>query len=71
MPSTASDATHSHPKRRAWSVQEVADQIGVPKAQVYALIHSGQLGAFKVGHMYRVPDRELDRLFESATKKSA
>jgi excisionase family DNA binding protein len=51
---------------RAYTVVQVAELLQVPDKQVYALIHSGELTAVKVGRHYRIPDHALERLLHSA-----
>lgn len=52
--------------RQAWSPKEVGEQLGLPYETVLGLIHNGQLGAFKAGRYYRIPDAELKRLLDEA-----
>lgn len=51
------------PPRVAWRPREVAKLTGLSYGTVLELIHSGQLGAVKVGKSYAVPDAELGRFF--------
>ncbi|WIY05449.1 excisionase family DNA-binding protein [Amycolatopsis mongoliensis] len=54
------------PPRVAWRPREVAKLTGLSYGTVLELIHSGQLGAVKVGKSYAVPDAELDRFLTVA-----
>lgn len=56
--------------RRAWSPREVAAQLSLPYETVLSMIHSGQLGAFKAGRYYRIPDRELERLLQTSPQSA-
>jgi excisionase family DNA binding protein len=49
------------PGGRLYSVQEVANLLGVHAETVRRLIHSGGLNAVRVGRVLRVEEDELDR----------
>ena len=55
--------------RRAYSVQETADQLGVSRWTVYKMIQDGILAVVKTGprrrDAIRVPATEIDRFLES------
>lgn len=53
-------------RKRGLSVQEVADALGVPDKQIYALVDAGEIGHVRIGRHIRVPDFELDRLLNKA-----
>jgi excisionase family DNA binding protein len=48
--------------RRAFSVQEVADQLGVSRGTVHRLIATGSLRAIKLGRIFRIEATEVDAL---------
>lgn len=58
-----------HPKPYFLSAVEVASALRVSRMSVYRLIHSGRLGAVRVGRTFRVPERELS-LFVAAHRAS-
>ena len=39
---------------------EAGDYLGVGENTLYKLLNSGQLGAFKIGKIWKVPRKELD-----------
>lgn len=41
------------------TVPEVAEALRISRGGVYPLIHNGELGAHKVGGVFRVPEAEL------------
>jgi excisionase family DNA binding protein len=45
---------------RLLRVREVADVMRVSTMTVYRLIHAGELTAARVGHSYRIAQREVD-----------
>ena len=45
---------------RLLRVREVADVMRVSTMTVYRLIHAGELPATRVGHSYRISQREVD-----------
>lgn len=45
---------------RLLRVREVADVMRVSTMTVYRLIHAGELVATRVGHSYRIAQREVD-----------
>lgn len=52
--------TESAPaESRLLRVREVADALAVSNMTVYRLIRDGHLGAFRVGHSWRVPEAVL------------
>ncbi len=44
---------------RFLTVAEVASVMRVSKMTVYRLVHSGELGAVRVGRSFRVPERAV------------
>jgi excisionase family DNA binding protein len=51
--------------RLAWTVREFAAAIGINYQTALRMIHSGQVGHFKAGGEYRIPDAEVERLLVS------
>ncbi len=49
-----------------YTLQEVADGVGVHYQTVRTWINEGTLNASKIGKSYRVPEAELKRLLSSA-----
>jgi excisionase family DNA binding protein len=47
-------------ENRLLRVREVADVMRVSTMTVYRLIHAGDLPATRVGHSYRIAQREVD-----------
>jgi excisionase family DNA binding protein len=47
-------------ENRLLRVREVADVMRVSTMTVYRLIHAGELHATRVGHSYRIAQRDVD-----------
>lgn len=56
------------PARRAWRPREVAEMTGIEYKVVLELIHSGDLGAVKVGRLHVVPDTALQEFLANRTQ---
>lgn len=54
------------PELRAYTVEQVATALQLPKDQIYTLIHDGRLAALKAGKHFRIPDFEFERYLRSA-----
>jgi excisionase family DNA binding protein len=54
--------------RLAWTVREFAAAIGVNYQTALRMVHSGQVGHFKAGGEYRIPNQELERLVTEASQ---
>ena len=50
------------PAPRFMTVNEVAELMRVSKMTVYRLIHAGELPAIRVGHSFRVPQEEVEKM---------
>jgi excisionase family DNA binding protein len=55
--------------RIAWSVREFAATIGVNYQTALAMVHNGDVGYFKAGGEYRIPQPEIDRLLSEASAR--
>ena len=51
--------------RLAYSVQEVAQALGISRDMVNDLLRTGQLGSIKVGRRRLISRKHLERLLES------
>jgi excisionase family DNA binding protein len=58
-------------RRRAWTVAEVAEQLGRHKASVYRLIYTGHLRPLPGTGDRLISEHELDRYLRSVQDKSA
>ena len=45
--------------KRFWSLEEVAERLGVNYQLIYKEVRAGKLAAVKVGRVYRVPEPDL------------
>jgi excisionase family DNA binding protein len=57
--------------RRAWSMAEVAAQLGVSYDLVLDLVADGQLGYVPTGREKRIPAEELDRFLADVKRGGA
>ena len=48
--------------RKWYTVKQMAEMLQISLTTAYALIHSGQVRAVKVGAQYRIPAATLDEL---------
>lgn len=55
------------PHRTAWSLAEVAEQLGLTYEQVRRLCHSGELHSIRAGRYIRVPVAALDEFLRGRT----
>jgi excisionase family DNA binding protein len=65
MPSESSRGS-SLAEVRFLTVAEVASVMRVSKMTVYRLVHSGELGAVRVGRSFRVPERAVHEYLRGA-----
>jgi excisionase family DNA binding protein len=54
--------------RLAWTVREFAAAIGVNYQTALRMVHNGQVGHFKAGGEYRIPNQDLERLVTVASR---
>jgi excisionase family DNA binding protein len=66
MPPTENDAV-SKPKE-FYSIEEVAELLGVNYQLIYKLVRSGQLPAARIGKVYRVTRSDLDAYIEKSKR---
>jgi excisionase family DNA binding protein len=55
--------------RRAWFIEEVAEQLGIKIKTVRWMLHNGKLGYFMAGRRYCIPDEELQDLLDGARQR--
>jgi excisionase family DNA binding protein len=55
--------------RIAWTVREFAAAINVNYQTALAMIHTGQVGHFRAGGEYRIPNSEIERLLAEASPR--
>ena len=51
-------------ERRAWTIREVAQQLGIPIRTAYHAAQVGEIRAVRIGGRVLVPVDEIDRLLE-------
>lgn len=51
--------------RKAYSVEEVAEMLGVGRTHAYAMVKSGELPSVRLGRRLLVPAAALDKLLAS------
>ena len=51
-----------------YTIPEVAKKLRVNQTTVSRLIHRGDLKAYKIGRIYRIPKEEVDRFLNNALK---
>jgi excisionase family DNA binding protein len=53
------------------TVAEVAKALRISRNRIYSLIHGGELGAIRVGGVFRVPEAELLAYMKRNATKTA
>ena len=49
---------------------EAMDYLGVGENTLYRLLNSGELGAFRIGRIWKVPRKELDKYIDKSVEKA-
>lgn len=49
---------------------EAMDYLGVGENTLYRLLKSGELGAFRIGKIWKIPRKELDKYIDRSVEKS-
>ena len=49
---------------------EAMDYLGIGENTLYRLLNSGELGAFRIGRIWKVPRKELDKYIDRSVAKS-
>ena len=48
---------------------EAMDYLGIGENTLYKLLKSGELGAFRIGRIWKIPRKELDRYIDKSVEK--
>ncbi len=57
------------PKEHIWEAQELADHWSVSPGTIYTLLRNGKFpGAFRVGTLWRIPDKAVAAYLEEQFK---
>ena len=49
---------------------EAMDYLGIGENTLYRLLNSGELGAFRIGRIWKIPRKELDKYIDRSVEKS-
>lgn len=49
---------------------EAMDYLGVGENTIYKLLNSGELGAFRIGKTWKVPQKEIDKYIDKSVKRN-
>ena len=49
---------------------EAMDYLGISENTMYRLLNSGELGAFRIGRIWKIPRKELDKYIDKNVEKS-
>jgi len=55
------------PGAQYWSIAQLARALGVSYATVRRLVRRGYIRAIRIGHLWRIPDEEVQRLRHEGT----
>ena len=47
---------------------EAMDYLGIGENTLYRLLKSGELGAFRIGRIWKIPRKELDRYIDKSVE---
>ena len=48
---------------------EVMDYLGIGETTLYRLLRSGELGAFRIGKIWKIPRKELDKYIDKSVER--
>ena len=48
---------------------EAMDYLGIGETTLYRLLKSGDLGAFRIGRIWKVPKKELDKYIDKSVER--
>lgn len=48
---------------------EAMDYLGIGENSLYRLLNSGELGAFRIGRIWKVPRKEVDKYIDKSVEK--
>ena len=48
---------------------EAMDYLGIGENTLYRLLKSGDLGAFRIGRIWKIPRKELDKYIDNSVKR--
>ena len=48
---------------------EAMDYLGIGENTLYRLLNSGELGAFRIGRIWKVPRKELDKYIDKSVER--
>lgn len=49
---------------------EAMDYLGVGENTLYRLLKSGELGAFRIGKIWKIPRKELDKFINKSVERN-
>ena len=49
---------------------ETMDYLGVGENTIYKLLNSGELGAFRIGKTWKIPQKEIDKYIDKSVKRN-
>lgn len=59
------------PEKNHYSLEEVAEMLGVTYQLIYRLVRSGEIPAARLGKLYRVSKHDLERYLEQSKTAAA
>ena len=49
---------------------EAMDYLGIGENTLYRLLKSGELGAFRIGRIWKIPRKELDKYIDKSVERN-
>ena len=55
---------------KVMTAYEVMDYLGIGENTLYRLLKSGELGAFRIGRIWKIPRKEVDKYIDKSVERS-
>ena len=52
------------------TVYEAMDYLGVGENTIYKILNSSELGAFRIGKTWKIPQKEIDKYIDKSVKRN-
>ena len=50
------------------SAYEAMEYLGISENTLYSLLNNGSIGAFRIGRIWKIPKKELDKYIDKSVK---
>ena len=59
-----------HNDYEVMTAYEAMDYLGIGENTLYRLLKSGDLGAFRIGRIWKIPRKELDKYIDKSVERN-